>query len=228
MTRMSIRRIVTAATVGFVVVSGALARATTIDVTMDTSALNGVPAVLAFDFIDGGPPDNSVTLSALTSDGTQFSTSTAGNVTGGGPWTFSDAGGSFLNELLVTFNPMGTSLSFSFTTTDHPPAPGSLPDAFSVFLLDSTATLPLITTDDPTHADALFLFNLGQGPEGLTVFTVDQSDFTVNASSAPTPASEPRIAALLLAGAMALLALGRFARLRIRAPYPIRRFIELH
>jgi hypothetical protein len=222
------RRIVMSATVGFVVVSSTLARATTIDITMDTSALNGVPAVLAFDFIDGGLPDNSVTLSALTSDGTQFSTLTAGNVTGGGPWTFSDAGGSFLNELLVTFNPMRTSLSFSFTTTDHPPAPGSLPDAFSVFVLDSTGAFPLITTDDPTQADALFLFNLGQGPEGLTVFAVDQSGFTVDASSAPIPAPEPGIAALLLVGAMALLALGRFARLRIRAPSPTRRFIELH
>ncbi len=129
-------------------------------------------------------------------------------MTGTGPWTFSDAGGSFLNELLVAFNPMGTSLSFSFTTTDHPPAPGSLPDAFSVFVLDSTATFPLITTDDPTQADALFLFNLGQGPEGLTVFTVDQSDFTVNASSAPTPALEPGILALLLAGVIALFARG--------------------
>jgi hypothetical protein len=221
------RRIVTAATVVLVVVSSALARATTIDVTMDTSALNGVSAVLAFDFIDGGMPDNSVMLSALTSDGTQFSTSTTGTVTGGGPWTFSDAGGSFLNELLVTFNPMGTAVSFSFTTTDHPPAPGSLPDAFSMFVLDSTGTSQLITTDDPTQADALFLFNLGQGPEGLTVFAVDQSGFTVDASSAPIPAPEPGILALVIAGAMALFALGRFARLRIRAPYPTRRFIEL-
>jgi hypothetical protein len=97
-----------------------------------------------------------------------------------------------------------------------------------VFVLDSTGAFPLITTDDPTQADALFLFNLGQGPEGLTVFAVDQSGFTVDASSAPIPAPEPGIAALLLVGAMALLALGRFARLRIRAPSPTRRFIELH
>ena len=194
--------------------TASLAHADTIDVTVDTSFLNGLPAVLAFDFINGGPPDNSVALSALTGNGTQTSTSSTGNVTGTGPWTFSDAGGSFLNELLVAFNPMRTSLSFSFTTTDHPPAPGSLPDALSVFVLDSTATFPLITTNDPTQADALFLFNLGQGPEGLTVFTVDQSDFTVNASSAPTPALEPGIqSALLLAGVIALFARG-FAPLR--------------
>jgi hypothetical protein len=189
-----------------------LARATTIDASIDTSFLNGKTAVLAFDFIDGGLPDNSVTLSAFTGDGTQASASSTGNVTGTGPWTFSDAGGSFLNELLVTFDPMGTSLSFSFTTTDHPPALGSLPDAFSMFVLDSTGSSPLITTDDPTQADALFLFNLGQGPEGLTVFTVDESGFTVNASSVPTPAPGPGTLASLLAGAMALFAWGRLAR----------------
>ena len=213
---------------GLVAVVAQLAHATTIDVTLDTTSLSASTAVLAFDFINGGPPDNSVTLSALTGDATQASASATGNVTGTGPWGFSDAGGSFLNELLVTFNPMGTALSFSFTTTDHPPAPGSLPDAFSVFVLDSTATFPLITTDDPTQADALFLFNLGQGPEGLTVFTVDQSDFTVNASSAPTPALEPGILALLLAGVIALFARGWFARLRIRWAPPRRRFIEVH
>ena len=198
--------------IGVVILTASFARGTTIDVSLDTTALSGTTAVLAFDFIDGGQPDNSVALRAFTGDGTQASTSFTGNVTGNGPWTFSDAGGSFLNELLVTFNSMGTSLSFSFTATDHPPAPGSLPDAFSMLVLDSTGSSPLITTDDPTQADALFLFNLGQGPEGLTVFTVDQSGFTVDASSAPIPAPEPGILALLLAGAMALFAWGRLAR----------------
>src|SRR5881394_4053563 len=107
--------------------------ATVFNVTIDSTSLSGATAVLAFDFIDGGPPDNTVTLSALTSNGTQDSTSTTGNVTGTGPWTFSDAGGSFFNELLVTFNPMGTSLLFSFTTTDNAPDAGSSPDAFSMY-----------------------------------------------------------------------------------------------
>src|SRR5690242_14414995 len=104
MIRMSTRIIVTAVTVGFLGFSDALARATTIDVTVDTSFLNGLPAVFAFDFIDGGPPDNTVTLSALTSDGTQVSASPTGNISGTGPWTFSDAGGSAFNELLVAFD----------------------------------------------------------------------------------------------------------------------------
>ena len=41
---------------GLAIFTATIARATTIDVTIDTSFLNGVPAVLAFDFIDGGPP----------------------------------------------------------------------------------------------------------------------------------------------------------------------------
>jgi hypothetical protein len=205
----SFRALKTLCGIGVVIFTTSFACGTTIDVTLDTTSLSGATAVLAFDFIDGGPPDNSVMLSALTSDATQASTSSSGSVMGTGPWTFSDAGGSFLNELLVTFNPMGTALSFSFTTTDQSPAPGSVPDAFSMFVLDSTGTSPLVTTDDPTQADALFLFNLGQGPEGLTVFSVDQSGFTVNASSVPTSAPEPGVLALLLAGAMALFARGR-------------------
>ena len=196
----------------FLLFAAPFGHATTFNVTINSTALNGVTAILAFDFIDGGPPDNTVTLSALTSNGTQDSTSTTGNVTGTGPWTFSDAGGSFFNELLVTFNPMGTSLLFSFTTTDNAPDAGSSPDAFSMYVVDSTATLPLITTDDPTGASALFLFNIGQGSEGLTVYTPDQAGFSVSASSPPSPAPEPGTLFLLLAGAMALFARRRFAR----------------
>jgi hypothetical protein len=170
--------------------------------------LNGLPAVLAFDFIDGGtPPDNSVTLSSLTSDGVLDSTSTTGNVTGTGPWTFSDAGGSFFNELLVAFNPMGTSLSFSFTTTDNAASPGGVPDAFSMFVLDPTATSAVITTDDPTGADALWVFNLGEGAKGIRTYAPDQAGFSVSAVPAQMPGPSPL--ALLLAGAAAWLAGGR-------------------
>jgi hypothetical protein len=182
-----------------------LAHATTIDVAIDSSFLNGVPAVLAFDFIDGGQPDNTVPLGSLTSNGTLNSTATTGNVTGSGPWTFSDAGGSLFNELLVTFNPMGTSLSFSFTTTDNAPSPGSVPDAFSMFVLDSAAASTVITTNDPTGADALFLFSIGQGAGGINVFAPAETGFSVSAAP-PRTAPEPSLAALLLGGAAAWFA----------------------
>lgn len=191
-----------AAAVAFLLVSVPLARGTTIDVTIDSSFLNGVPAVLAFDFIDGGQPDNTVALSSLTSDGTPGATSTTGNVTGSGPWAFSDAGGSLFNELLVAFNPMGTSLSFSFTTTDNTPSPGSLPDAFSMFVLDSAAISTVIATNDPTGADALFLFSIGQGAGGISVYAPTQIGFSVSAAP-PRTAPEPPLAALLLGAAAA-------------------------
>ena len=44
-------------------------RADTI-VTVDTSTLAGTSAQIAFDFIDGGPPSNTVTISGFTTDGT--------------------------------------------------------------------------------------------------------------------------------------------------------------
>lgn len=192
-----------AAIAAFLVASTALAHATTIDVTVDTSFLNGVPAVLAFDFIDGGSPDNTVTLSALTSDGTQGSPSTTGNVTGTGPWTLSDAGGSGFNELLVPFNPMGTSLSFSFTTTDHSPT-GPVPDGFSMFVLDASFAT-LIKTDDPTGADALFVFGIGQGFAGTTQYQPQETGFAATLTPV-RPLPEPASLALALLGTLTLVA----------------------
>jgi hypothetical protein len=59
------------------------------DVTIDSTSLSGSTAVVAFDYIDGGAPDNTVNLSTVISNGTQGSTSTTGNVAGTGPWTLS-------------------------------------------------------------------------------------------------------------------------------------------
>lgn len=203
MARRHLNRSVTAAMAGLAIVS-VLAHATTIDVTVDTSFLNGLPAVFAFDFIDGGPPDNTVTLSPLTSDGTQGATSRTGNVAGTGPWTFSDAGGSAFNELLVPFNPMGTSLSFSFTTTDHPPT-GPVPDGLSMFVLDASATSTLIKTNDPTGADALFVFGIGQGFAGTTQYEPEQTGFAVTLTPV-RPLPEPGSLALALLGTLTLFA----------------------
>src|SRR5258708_1451581 len=99
------------------ILNGTNGEAATFDVAIDTTLLSGAPSVLAFDFINGGLPSNTVTLSNLTSNGTQVSAVSSGDVSGSGPWTFSDS--AFFNELLVTFDPTGTALSFSFTTTDN-------------------------------------------------------------------------------------------------------------
>jgi hypothetical protein len=179
------------------------AHAGTFDITIGTSFLGGSPAVLVFDLIDGGPPDNAVTVDALASDGVQGPISTIGNVTGTGPWTLSDAGGSFFNELQIPFDPTGASVSFSFTTSNNPPGSGSLPDAFSFFILGLDLLTPLVTTDDPTGADAIFLYSAGKGAAGLSVYAADQSDFSIQVAS-PQSVPEPGALDLLLAAVMAL------------------------
>jgi len=199
-----------------------IARAGTFDVTINSPSLFGSPAVLVFDFTDGGPPDNTVLLSTLTSNGTQGSTSIVGNIndlggTGIGPWTFSDApvpadpsNPSSFNELQVTFGPMGSLVSFSFTTTDNPPDGGSFPDAFSFFILNPDQSF-LVTTDDPTGANALFLYSIGQGADGLSVFTADLSEFSFTVTPAQA-APEPASLALLAAGLAALSTRRRHTR----------------
>jgi len=186
-----------------------IAQATTfnVNVTISGPPPSGAPAILDFIFLDGGPPDNTVTLSALTSNGTPGSGSTTfGNVTGTGPWTFSDAPAppdpnpSFFNELQVPFDALGTSVSFSFTTTDNLPGP-FFPDDFAFYILNPDLSF-LITTSDPTNA--LFGYDIGVAAGGLRVFTPDQAGFSFSVTpvrAAPEPAS----LALLVAGLLALL-----------------------
>jgi hypothetical protein len=188
--------------------------AVTFDVMVNTTSLDGLDATLAFDFFDGGPPSNTVILGTLTSDGTQGATSKFGDVTGNGPWTFSDLGNtSFDNELLVDFTPMRTSLAFSFTATDNPPDGGSSPDSFSFVVLDTDHVTPLITTDEPLGSDALFLFNLGQGTQGLTVYNpilLPGQIFSIEVTPSQSGVPEPSTLALLAAGFGALLHRRRF------------------
>jgi hypothetical protein len=195
--------------------------ALTFDVMMKSStSFNGSAVTLAFDYIDGGPPDNTVTLSALTlsadwTDGTPVD-NPPGSVCGldptcPPPWTFTDAGGacSFC-ELQVPFSAMGTTLSFSFTTTDNPPDGGSSPDSFSFFILDpANGLLPLFPTRDPTGAGALFLFSIGGPGEcglSLCVYPANPAIEGFFLSVTPvTPAPEPGTLALLAAGFGAML-----------------------
>ncbi|HKE84701.1 MAG TPA: PEP-CTERM sorting domain-containing protein [Vicinamibacterales bacterium] len=197
-----------------------VAHASTFDITVDSTFLSGNPAVFIFDFIDGGPPDNEVTLSALISSGVPASPSYIGNLAaiGTGQWTFSDAGGSFFNELQLPFVTMGPSVSFSFTTTDNAPGPGSLPDAFSFFVVSiDDFTTPLFTTSDPTGANALLLFNLGQGASGLSVYGHDQSGFSIQVREPGVPPEqvpEPSSLALFAFGTAAMFARRRIVRSR--------------
>jgi hypothetical protein len=188
--------------------------------TSNSTNLSGANAILVFDFIS--PLDslsNTATLSTLTSNGTLGNATITGDVTdtgglGTGPWIFSDLGDtSFFNELLVDFQfnvlPTGTSLSFSFTPlTDNPPL-ALLPDSFSFVVLDASTFATLIKTNDPTGSDAVFLYSFGQGDQGLSVFTPEDTGISIEVTPSQS-APEPATLALLAAGFAALLQRRRF------------------
>jgi hypothetical protein len=131
-----------------------------IKVTVATTGLVGTDVALAFDLIDGGPPPNDVMISSFATDGTLGSSQSTGSVTGALPGTVTLHDSGFFTEYLQ-FMTLGNELSFIFDTTGNTPAGGSLPDAFSLFLLDAATLLPLVTTSDPTGANALLLYNIG-------------------------------------------------------------------
>jgi len=197
-----------------------------VNVTIDPSApgLSG-PVILAFDYNDGGPPDNTVVLSPLvfSADWTPNgdpNDSLTGGVCGVDPscpppWTFTESmpPNSFY-ELQVPFSTIGTTLSFSFTTTDNAPE-GPFPDSFSFFMLDPDTGLPLFPTTDPIFGDdAMFLVSIaGIGPceESLCAFAPDPAIPGFFMTVTPVSVPEPGTLALLAAGFVAIFARRRLS-----------------
>ena len=176
-----------------ILVAGRLC-ASPIQVTVDTSSLSGL-GILAFDFIDGGPPVNSVTISGFASDGTpgnacvthDLVTCDPASKLTDGPVTLDDSVFSFTEyRQNITF---GNSFSFVFDTTGNPAEGGSQPDGFSLFLLDPDAMFSLVETADPTGA--LFVYAIG-ATDPLQKFT--------DLVQLPSAAPEPGALALCLAG----------------------------
>lgn len=191
-----------------------VAGATALQFVLDTTSLSGVTATLALDFLDYDPAHNSVMIDAFFTDGTLGSASTLGGATGTlppGPVMLTDS--DFFNEFLQPLT-LGNTVSFTLNLTEHAPS-GSPPDAFSFFLLDATATLPLFATDDPTGAGALFQVDIdGTAGGGLSSFNALQANVTWTVTAVPLPST----AWLLGAGVRGGLA----ARRRTR-PTPLSR-----
>jgi hypothetical protein len=187
------------------------AYASPILVTVDTSALAGTQADLAFDLIDGGPPPNTVTLSGFTTDGTLGASSSTGDVTGAFPGTVTLADTSFFNEYLQN-ETLGTTFQFILDSTNLPADLTSFPDGFALFLLDHATGLSLVTTSDPTGADALFLWSLGT----TTAPDLYSSD-TVHVTIGPVnPAPEPSTLSLAMIGIAGLILFSAFGLWRAR------------
>jgi hypothetical protein len=176
------------------------------DVTINTAGLSTDNGYLILDLTSGGgPSSNTITISDFMTDGTLGTTSNTGLVTGTLPGTVTlmdNPISSFFNEYSTGFT-FGTSISFVLDATTNGPGPGSSPDEFALFFLDSSDVNSLINTSDPTGADSLLLLDANGGSAGSpTVFTVSgpanvSGSMTPELSTVPEPSSFLLLAVVL-------------------------------
>jgi hypothetical protein len=185
----------------FIVVLPLHASTSEYSIGVDTKALAGSHAQLVFDFIAGGPPSNSIEISNFSTDGALGSSAATGGVTGSLPGTVTLSDSSFFNEYSVSLT-FGHAFTFLLDASANPPPSGSIPDGFSLALLNPQTSLPLFFTTDPTGADSLFLLNIDGSPEGLLdVYTALGGQVTVRAaaqSSVPELSSALSVALTVL------------------------------
>lgn len=177
------------------------------DVNINTTGLSGVFGNLAFDLINGdGANNNSVSITQLTTDGTGLVTT-----------DFSISDVLFFNEVQRSLT-FGTFLSFSFSATTN--FAGGTPDSFSFFLLNSSGTLSLVTTSDPTGADSLFGLDLDGTAAGLltTSFATEPQGVSVTvAPAAPIPEPASLATWSLMAAGIGVFARRRRAKQELRS-----------
>lgn len=158
-------------------------RAAPVLMTVDTSAISGTAGQIAFDFVDGGSPENNVTVSRFTTNGIPGSSSGFGSVVGNLSTGFTLSDDHFFSEYLLDFV-FGTTFSFLLSSTNNPPDINSFPDAFSLFILDVASGQSLTATTDPTGGNALFLLSTGT-PSSLDLYL--SREIQVTTASVPEP-----------------------------------------
>jgi hypothetical protein len=168
--------------------------------TIHTPALHGITGQLAFNLIDGGGPSNSVTIAGFSSDGSLGSVQSVGSVTGELPAAVNLSDGQFFSEYLQDFV-FGTAFSFTVNATAHPAGGTGFPDGFSLFLLDPVSGQSLITSSDPTGANALLLLSIGSSPQ-LVLYQATGVEITVDVAAIPEPGTLPLMVVGLLAAAL--------------------------
>ena len=175
----------------------------TYSVSVDTSLLSGTSAQLAFDFIDGGSPSNTITLSNFSTDATLGINSPTGGVSGTLPGTVTLTDSSFFNEYLTNIS-LGTNFSFLLDATTNGPDPSSIPDAFSLLLFDPITGFPLFATTDPTGANSLLTLNINGSPTGaLDVYIAPGGEAV--ATVTPVVATPEPSTLLMLGSGLALV-----------------------
>ena len=185
-------------------ITGWVAQAAPVLITVDTTQLAGTSGKFAFDLIDGGAPANAVTLRNFSGNATFGGYSVTGGVVGSAPGTVILSDTSFFNEYVQNLV-FGSTFSFVLDASDNATT-SFAPDAFSLFVLDSTG-VPLGISTDPTGANSLFILNIGDA-QGLQLF--DSTVVNITAQAEPAGAVPESGSALLVA--IALFALFFFAR----------------
>lgn len=190
------------------------ARATTIQIDINTNSLglSGQNWDLAFDLVDGNPQPNSATISGFSITGGSLTGAptfypSSGNVTGNlsvapGIVTlndFSPIPGSFFNEYGQNAN-LGSLITFFLEITGNMDS-GLPPDAFSFFFINhgTGSTFP---TADPSGADALFVYSIGNANQPASFCPAATNCLRVTPVVRGVP--EPGALALAFAGLLAL------------------------
>lgn len=159
---------------------------------ISTNSLIGQTGQVAFDYIDGGTPNNTFTITNFDFGiGSSIaSTSLIGDVAGDVSTNMFFGDATFFNEFLVNIT-FGNNISFDIANaTNLAPDASSFPDALSVFLLDNTGQ-SLVSTSDPTGSNSLFRWDFGSSPDA-------------NIYSARVTVPEPSIIYLLVVGLSAI------------------------
>ena len=195
------------------------------DVTINTASLLGTGATLTFDFLaGGGTQSNSATILDFSTNGTLVSGGVnSGSVSGSLPGTATLTNASFFNELQQGMT-LGSTISFQVDLTTHAPTGGSLPDTFSLFLLDPTASYSLTNTKDPTGSDSLTTVQI-DGTKGgnLGVYSgsgpsVPVTVTAVSGGGGPTQAPEMDASSAISALTLLLCVLAVIRGRRIEGP----------
>ena len=194
-----------AALIGVMFLGIGSAQAAPIHVTL--SGLGFSAGRIAFDFIDGGAPNNSVSIteSSLVGGLTDFRT---GGVEGALDSTLILRDSAFFTEFSTLY--FTDVITFTFETSNLGPSNGALPDSFAIFLL--TPDLPLtslIRTTDPTGADALLQFSIDGTADGQLNVYRDLSPNRVQIQVDIGVVPEPDPFVLLALGALIGLSFNR-------------------
>ena len=166
-------------------------------VDIDTSALAGTQADLAFDLVDGdGLANTTVTIETFATDAVLGPASGTSSVTGALPGLLSITDADFFNEALQSLS-LGQFIRFVINANSANAGP--VADQLSLFLL-GPGGVPLYATTDPTGADALLALDLTASSTSVTVF-----DDATKVAAVPEPAT----LVLLAAGCVGLASRGR-------------------